>query len=144
MRFVQTNNDGQLILQSTYWGSQMECEGFYWLSPNAGAFRLMAPGAQDENIAEMRTAMEVVISRGPWPDRNRDDGIELLFDDHSQSPFALYLAIEQCERLPAAGDAGHQFVFALWTGPTPMKVFECACFYRLVEKIPCLQPWEEK
>lgn len=138
---IVTQNNGQEILSCSYWGTHAEQEGYYYLSPNAGCFRLLAPGKSDRQIAEMQSARTVIISRGPWPDQNRPDALEVLFDDDTQSPFALHLTIEQCERLPAATDAGREFVFALWTGPTPQKVFTRPCFYRLTPKIPCLKPW---
>jgi hypothetical protein len=34
----------------------------------------------------MRTAREVIISRGPWPAQRRTNAIEILFDDGSASP----------------------------------------------------------
>src|SRR5260370_41514272 len=54
----------------------------------------------------MATAREVAISRGPWPDANRDDAFEFLFDDDSQSRFVLHTVPESLDRLPAKADEG--------------------------------------
>jgi hypothetical protein len=42
-------------------------------------------------LPEMATATDgVAISRGPWPEANKPDGFEFLFDDGSPNPFTLH------------------------------------------------------
>jgi hypothetical protein len=54
----------------------------------------------------MATARELAISRGPWPDANRDDAFEFMFDDGSKSPFVLHAVAESLDRLPSEADEG--------------------------------------
>src|SRR3990167_2306796 len=99
-------NDGPRIVRTNYWSSEHAARGAFYVSVNAGAFRVLVPEAVRDVVAEMRTAKEVVISRGPWPAERRDDALELLFDDGSASPFALHIGVEQIDRLPSAQDDG--------------------------------------
>jgi hypothetical protein len=39
---------------------------------------------------EMRTATQVVISAGPWNVHAGALGIELMFDDETPAPFAIF------------------------------------------------------
>ena len=87
--FLQIQNNGQLILASNYWNSDYARAGKVYLSVNAGAFRLLLPDLFTSELADMRTALEVFISRGPWPAQRCSDAIELLFDDWTDNPYAL-------------------------------------------------------
>jgi hypothetical protein len=142
---LQIENHGPLLIASNFWGTEMERAGKFYLSINAGAFRLLVPRGQEPAVTEMATAQEVVVSRGPWPAEGRDEGIELLFEDGSDAPFCLHLSIESLDRLPLAEDAGREWVFTAWTAPRrgrPHKALERPCWYRLVPKIPWLRARE--
>jgi hypothetical protein len=139
---LQIENHGPLLIASNFWGTEMERAGKFYLSINAGAFRLLVPRGQEPAVTEMATAQEVVVSRGPWPAEGRDEGIELLFEDGSDAPFCLHLSIESLDRLPLAEDAGREWVFTAWTAPRrgrPHKALERPCWYRVVPKIPWLR-----
>ena len=145
MDVLQIENHGPLLIASNFWGTEMERAGKFYLSINAGAFRLLVPRGQEPAVTEMATAQEVVVSRGPWPAEGRDEGIELLFEDGSDAPFCLHLSIESLDRLPLAEDAGREWVFTAWTAPRrgrPHKALERPCWYRLVPKIPWLRARE--
>lgn len=142
---IEVQSHGPLVLSSTYWGSEWERRQLLFLSPNAGAFRLLLPRGLEQAVDEMRTGQEIVISRGPWTDQGGRDALELLFDDGTDSPFSLHLDARQCVPLPAAGDAGKEWVFSVWTAPRrgkPHLAIQRPCWYRLVPAIPCLQPRE--
>jgi hypothetical protein len=58
-------------------------------------------------LPEMATATDgVAISRGPWPEANKPEGFEFLFDDGSPNPFTLHALPESLDRLPAKSDEG--------------------------------------
>lgn len=136
-----TRNNGPEILSSTFWQSEGARRGIFHLSSNAGAFRLLVPQVQESVIAEMRTAREVVVSRGPWPAQRKDDALEILFDDGTDNHFALHLSIEQTDRLPLAENAAQKWTFTAWTlqGGEPAKVLTLDCYYRLVPDLPYLK-----
>jgi hypothetical protein len=139
--FLEIQNDGQKIISTNYWDSEQERAGYYYVSINAGAFRLLIPAGFHDQLPDMRSAKEVIISRGPWPDQDKPDACEILFDDHSDNPYALFLSVESFDRLPLDSDAGREFILSAWTGPALKMQFYLPCFYRRVEKIPCLKPW---
>lgn len=69
------------------------------------------------------------------------DALEILFEDGSESPFAVHLLVEQADRVPAASDEGRTFRLAIWTENG--KRGEMPARYRRVPRLPWLEPWEE-
>ena len=139
---LRIENHGPLLIASNFWESEEEAAGKFFLSTNAGAFRLLVPRSQEPAVSEMATAREVIVSRGPWPAVGREDAIELLFDDRTDTPFALHFSIETLDRLPLDTDVGREWIFSAWTVPRrrgPHKSLERPCWYRRVARIPCLQ-----
>lgn len=136
-------NDGPRIASTSYWQTEHALRGALYLSINAGAFRVLVPPALEDQIPDMATATTVVISRGPWPDQQRDDAIELLFDDGSSSPYALHLAVAQVDRLPLNADAGQAWTCTVWTaGPhgTAVERLSRPAIYRRSKRLPDLRP----
>lgn len=146
---IITENDGPLVLRSNYWQTEMASEGFYYVSPNAGVIRMLVPESRRVEIADMRTAEEVVLTRGvhtgrgSWPEYKGRELMEILFDDHTDNPFALWLSLEQWERLPdSQTDYGRTWEFTAWEDRrgTPHRVLTKLCYLRKAP-LPCMQPW---
>lgn len=138
---ITISNRGQAILSTDYWGSEHASRGYFYLSWNAGAGRLLVPDAQKPALREMKGAREVIVSRGPWPEAQGREGLELLWEDGSDNPFCIHLLAEQTDRLIPEYQQGGGFVVTAWTrggqkGRWPGR-------YRVVPEIPCLKPWEE-
>jgi len=133
---LQIKNDGAVILEANFWHGPVAAAGKHILSLNAGAFRLLL--ASEDPVREMATAEEIVISRGPWPAQGLDDAFELMFEDGSDSPYALWLSATSLDRLPAAQDVGREFRFSAWR-PGPRCVLRLPCWYRLASALPCLK-----
>jgi hypothetical protein len=70
---------------------------------------------------------------------------ELLFDDGSDSPFALQTSLEAFDRVPSSDDDGKRRVLSVWVGRDgwPRKVAELPCTYRLAARLPDLRPWAD-
>jgi hypothetical protein len=142
---IKVRSAGPEIIETNYWEHEYAARGLFFLTSNAGAFRLLVPEAHLSAVSEFRTAREVVVSRGPWPERGGREAIEILFDDGTDSPYALHLDARQLDRLPAAGDVGREWLFTAWVqgaGGRPVRVFEHECAYRLVPRLPWLKPKE--
>lgn len=134
-----TQNKAQSIIQTDYWDSDHAKAGYLYLSWNAGAARVLVPDSQKPMLREMKSATEVIVSRGPWTDQGGRDALELLWEDRSDSPFVVHLVAEQTDRLIPEQQQGGGFVVTAWTrggmkGRWPGR-------YRVVTEIPCLQPW---
>ena len=87
---------------------------------------------------EMLQAKEVVITRGV--DRlQRKEMLEIMFDDHSQNPLVLAIALVQADFQLKPRPEGHPFHIYL-------EGCFCAgtltCYYRRVKKLPYLKPWK--
>jgi len=145
MKMITIENDGQDITGTNYWETEHAGRGLVYVSINAGCFRLLIPDARVSEIGEMRTAREVIVSRGPWPKMGRHDAVELMFEDDSDEPYALHLSTESFDRLPLPADRDRpgqepRWKLSVWT--TSGKALELPCRYRVVKSIPCMKPWK--
>lgn len=141
---IETTNHGPLIVRSTYWGSEYDRAGKVFASVNAGAVRLLLPASARGVIEALRGSEYAILSRGPWPDVGAEEGIEILFEDHSDNPFAVHLTAESFDQLPAEPEPGREWVLSLWDlkKGRPHKAAERKCHWRRVARLPWLKPWE--
>jgi hypothetical protein len=142
---IEIQNHGPLILATNYWESELAQAGKFYCSVNAGSIRLLVPPSQRASIEDMRASQYVVLSRGPWPAQGLPEAVELLFEDGSDSPFALHLAPESFDLLPAEPPAGRGWVLSVWDSKKgkPHKAVERICHWRRAPRIPWLRPWKE-
>lgn len=137
--FVEIKNDGQHLVSTDYWDSKHARAGYFFLSWNAGAARLLVPDSQQAALREIQTAREVIVSRGPWSDQGGRDALEMLFEDGSDSPYCIHLVAEQCDRMLPEDNQGGGFVVTVWTrGGEKLRL---PGKYREVASLPCLEPW---
>ncbi len=140
---LEITNDGPLITATNFYDSEYAAKNLYFLSWNAGAGRLLVPDSRISDVKEMRTATYVIVSRGPWPERGRSEGIELLFEDGSDTPFCLHLSSpEQTDRLLPDVEQGGGFEVVAWSRQGRLATWPGK--YRKVPLIPCLDAWKEK
>ena len=142
-RMIVVENHGPLILSSNFWGSDYEAAGKLYVSLNAGAVRVLVPRSQRAVIEEMRPAREVVLSRGPWPERGLAEAVELLFDDGSDNPFALHLSPESFDLLPGEPEPGRSWVLTVWDEKKgrPHQCLQRACHWRQWTRFLASEPW---
>jgi len=132
-------NNGQLILDSNYWDSQMAKRGLLYLSWNAGAARLLVPDAMKTAIKEMKTAKYVIISKGKLAKSGGKEALELLFEDMSDSPYVINISIDQADRMLPKSEHGSEFALSVWTRMG--MHFTINGKYRVVDRVPCLKEW---
>jgi hypothetical protein len=138
MQLTITNN-GPEIASTNFWETPHAHAGKVFLSLNAGCFRLLLPEDLEDQLAEMRTARNVVISRGPWPGGGKADAIEVLFDDGTDSPLAIHIGTEQVDQLPLDSDAGKPCKFAVYICG-PARSLTLPARYRRSAQLPDLSP----
>lgn len=138
-QLIEFRNNGQEILQTNYWKTEHAKKGLVYLSWNAGAARLLVPKKIKSMLKEIKDSKYVIISRGNWAEYDRD-GIEILFEDNSDSPYCLHITTDQTDRLLPETDQGGGFVVAIWTEEG--KKYQFKGKYREVDVIPFAQPWE--
>ena len=126
---ITVQNHGALILQSNYWESDLAQGGKVFCSVNAGAIRILLPPARYGDLADMRTGKYCILSRGPWPDQGKAEGIEIMWEDGSDSPYALHLTPESFDLLPGEPKAGREWVCAVYLAKDgrPHKSLERIC-----------------
>jgi hypothetical protein len=133
LKLINPANGDELIT----FDSEHARGGLYFVSWNASSARVLVPDSLLATIDDMRTAKRfVVVSRGPMQGR---DVYELLFDDGSDSPFALHIETRMSDRL--IPDEHKPFTVDAWTRAG--KAASWPGRYRVVETLPCLAPWIE-
>lgn len=92
-------NSGHLLQRTNYFDSPAALNGQFYLSWNANCARLLVPDNQKHLLQEMKTGkrVEIEIITG---------GINLVFDDDTETPFVITLAKEQCDRVLTEKDQG--------------------------------------
>jgi len=138
MDSIWVQNDDAEIVSTNYWKSSMAEKGFYFLSINAGAFRLLVPERLKPVIQELRSAQYCIISKGPSLSPLYPYAIELLFEDNTSTPYHLILCERQLDRNPSGSDAGRVFKFSVWTKGCE-KALEMDAYFRVVDRIPYLK-----
>jgi hypothetical protein len=142
------SNDGPLITATNFWDLPEQTLGKFYVSLNAGAFRLLVPDVHRDSVDEMATAKGVAVSRGPWPAQGLGDAFELLFDDGTSNPFALHVSPQSFDRVPTAENVAGDWAFTAWTRPRrgggPHLALRRPCRYRLSTRLPDLRPWEAR
>jgi hypothetical protein len=98
---IEVVNDGPLVLSSTYWGSECERAGKLFFSTHAGAVRVLLPASARPVLKALRAAEYAVLSRGPWPGV-APGGVEILWEDQSDSPFVWHVPRPTSTGCPAS------------------------------------------
>jgi len=135
-------NNGPLIKETNYWDMDLAKKGIVFFSINAGCIRMLVPDILHSDLPEMKTGKKIILSRGPMPKVNRDDAFEILFDDYSDEPYVIHVGIDQWDMVPKMEEGKKRmskWQFAIWTRDG--KFLEKKCYYRLVDRLPCLKAW---
>lgn len=143
---LMITNNGPAIIATNYWTTAAARAGKFYLSTNAGTFRLLVPAQHAGAVRDMRTATLCVVSRGPMMlgEHAVIDALEILFDDGTTDPFSMHLSPGQIDRMPLDIDSAHAWILTVWThlvGERGRQVLERACRYRRVRRLPDLRPW---
>jgi hypothetical protein len=66
-----------------------------------------------------------------------------MWDDGSDSPYAVHLTPESFDLLPGEPERGREWVLTVWSAKDgkPHRALERICHWRRVDRIPCLLPW---
>jgi hypothetical protein len=135
---LRIENDGAEIIETNFFDSDLAKKGGCYLSTNACAFRLLVPDSRLGFLSDMRTAREVLVTRGAWPAMKQSEAMEILFEDDTNEPFMLILGAPQVERFPTPEDEGRELPFTVWTrGPVKAETFKA--YYRKVNKLPYMK-----
>ena len=133
---IQIENRGGEIVSTNYWTSEYARSGLYFVSINAGTVRLLVPAAMEPTLSDMKTAKQIVLTRGIYEGR---DSVEIMFDDRSDNPFVIFLEVRQFDRVWPAREDGRRCAFLIYTAKG--KVWTENCYLRRIDKLPLMTPW---
>ncbi|MDR1496979.1 MAG: hypothetical protein LBS59_01000 [Puniceicoccales bacterium] len=143
MDFLKIENAGAEIVSSNFWGSEYSRKGYYYLSVNAGAFRLLVPQSQHAELEEMRRgARYVVVSMLPkkqWEPRKFC--VQWVVEDGGEEPYAIQMSEPQIDRICTPEDIGKQWIASIWNlkKGVPHKCLERPAFFQIVPALPWLK-----
>ena len=142
---LMITNQGSRITKTNYWDHEMQRKGLFYLSGNAGAFRLLVPSGSELSVFEMLTGKEVIITKGYHRELRREM-LEVLFDDGSEAPFVIMLSEEQTDVRVADVDSFTQqrikpapFEFLVYTKNCNLAARFQGRWRRAL--LPCVAPW---
>lgn len=145
---LKIKNNGPEIVETNYWQSKYAARGDVFLSINAGCFRLLvpqAPASSNVCLQDIWSAEVVLVSRGPWPEAQAHDALEVLFDNGSEASSSLQMAANQCDRLPLANGCDLPGTLPRWRCMVYTEdglICDLPARYRLADRIPCLKGWK--
>lgn len=140
-------NDGAELKETNYWDTEQAKDGFFYITPSSGCFRLLVPDNMVDllQLEDLDKTKEVIISRGPWRGEGMHDAFQVVFEDGSKSPFILLLTPEQFMILPSKDDQDikgnpPRWSFAIYNRSGRLASYPCR--YRIVDGIPYGEPWQ--
>ncbi|MBI9016296.1 MAG: hypothetical protein JEZ07_03435 [Phycisphaerae bacterium] len=140
--FIMVENNVTDLIGSNYWETELAKKGFFYLSINAGAFRLLVPKKMMHLIPEFKTGEYCIISKGPSMESIHPFALELLFEDHTSCPYQLNLCAGQVDRNPSKTDVNKKHKLSIWTEGCN-KVLEMDAYFRTVGKLPYMKPLDK-
>ncbi len=133
MNTIIIKNDGKEIISTNYFDSKLNKRGKYYISLNAGAFRLLIPDVYvDEIKRELKLAKRIVITRKALQIDAEVQGFEILLDDKSEDPYIFQFSENSFDRIPEKNDENKTFFFSAWIREDNkiLKIYESKCFYK--------------
>jgi hypothetical protein len=140
-------NDNYNITETNYWETTIAKKGLFFMSLNDGFYRLLVPETHENIVQEVLHASRVIITRGSAPqlDPPRPDAFEIVFEDGTDSPYAILMTPDYWDRFPSNEDLGHKGTLAIYCNKSnqPKLLFD-KVFYRRADTLPCFDPIPEQ
>lgn len=92
---IAITNDGSLISSTNYWDTQHAKQGLFFMSGNAGAWRLLVPDVHKHVLDDMATGKYVEIELGRC---GQHPTVTIWFEDGTPMPFQLRIAADAMDR----------------------------------------------
>jgi hypothetical protein len=140
---VFIKNDDIKIAETNYWETTLSKKGLFFMNFNNGFYRLLVPETNEDIVKEVLNASRVIISRGAAPQLvpPRTDAFEIVFEDRTDSPYAILMTPDFWDCFPGENDLGHKGTFAIYCNKTKEpKLLFSHVFYRRAETLPCFDP----
>jgi len=118
-------NDGKEIVETNYFSMPQSKAGKFFVSLNAGAFRLLVP---DQHTAVLKRELALAASVRIV---HRGEVASIILDDGTPDPYTIETTMNAFDRRPAAMDSGKQFTFTAWVDAGDSKVAKVA-------ELPCM------
>jgi hypothetical protein len=95
---IVISNNGSDIIETNYFDTERAQQGLFYLTANAGVWRLLVPDSQLSRLADMKTGHMVSIEDSILQDKLNRKCVDIVFDDGTPAPFAITLDSQQIDR----------------------------------------------
>ena len=97
---LMIGNNGYKIASTNYYDTEMNAQGGFYLSGNAGALRLLVPDSMLSQLDEMKTgkSVEIEVHENAEPGALDKLQYQIYFEDGTSQPFAIFLSSHQTDR----------------------------------------------
>lgn len=93
---IEVEYAGPHLVRSNYWGSEQERSGFFMVTKDDEAFRLLVPSLYEGCLADIRTGKHAVVTLGYYSDM-KCVMYMIRFEDYSNNPFYIRLDPRQVD-----------------------------------------------
>lgn len=136
-------NNGQDILYTDFWKSTIANKSLYFLSCHEMCFRLLIPSSRTSDIRDIITGEEVLVTYGIW---QFQESIEILFEDHTDTPYRLYIPGFMSDFTPSASQRDrkgqpHKWLFKAYSENG--LIHEAPARLRFKKNLPYRKKWQD-
>ena len=117
--FIEIQNAGAEISSTNYFDTEHAAQGLFYLTANAGEWRLLCPDSQHGTLDEMKTGRRVCIEDSIF---RPGVCVDVVWDDGSPAPFALTMDRKQVDRRLERGDCA----LSVWGRDGKLASWPCA------------------
>lgn len=93
---ITIENDGNIIRKTNFWDTAWAKKGLFFLSGNAGAWRLLVPDKCQIQLPEMATGKYAEMELSAYAGV---PAVTIWFEDGTRSPFRLLLDLRSVNRM---------------------------------------------
>ncbi len=88
--------DGGGVRGSNYWATNFNAQGYYFILALEHSMVLFAPDSLREQLCkEIEGATAIEVNHGISAQQEGIEFLEIIFDDHSRTPYCLEVSVEQ-------------------------------------------------
>jgi hypothetical protein len=136
---IHYKNNGPELVSTNFWDTEIG-QKYFVVSVNAGCMRLLIPNCKMKELPEMVRNCEYALVSRLRNVRPMKIAAEILFEDHSASPYCLFMGPESFGGFfPLADEKPIERKLTIWTEGVK-KYAEMPAYLRYAPRIPWMKP----
>lgn len=140
--------DGNTITDTNYWATDLASNDLFYVCIRGSDHNLMVPEKFRAEIEDvLQTTEHVILTQGmiDWLQVGAltapSEGVEYLFEDHSDNPFCLHLGLNTLSFAPVIDPLNPVAFVVHWHDGTTHHQIRKVLYTRHNRSLPYRQPW---